>query len=136
VLVSIQSHPVQVMEYRAINEWNEFEFISWFLCEDHKNVNLCYMICASPFVCLLGYTCCLWICRLNYHLILRGGGLSRCVPFGYNLGVNTHFQVDLLMICVYYSMWNLRWKAMRLHMCFYHYNEPKECDCCSSIWPC
>jgi hypothetical protein len=50
VLVSIHSHHVQVMECCAINEWIGFEFMSWFLFEDHESVDLCYMICACPFV--------------------------------------------------------------------------------------
>jgi hypothetical protein len=43
-------------------------------------------------------------------------GLRRCVPFDHNLGVSQNSLVDVLMICDYYYVWNLKWKPMCLFM--------------------
>jgi hypothetical protein len=34
-------------------------------------------------------------------MVSRGRGLPRCVPFGYDLGVNICSQVDLLVVHAY-----------------------------------
>jgi hypothetical protein len=41
------------------------------------------------YLCLLGYANCLLAYWSRYYMLLGVGGLLRCVPFNYNLGVNT-----------------------------------------------
>lgn len=69
------------------------------------------------------FTCICWVVPISYQMLIglsfdfRVGGLLRCVSFGYDMKVNTCFQMDLLVIYVYYSMWNPKWKAIHLPMC-------------------
>jgi hypothetical protein len=54
---------------------------------------------------------------IGLHLLLVNMLVGLLYGFRDDLGVNTHFQLDLLVKYVnYYSMWSLRWKAMRLPM--------------------
>jgi len=50
LLVNIHFWPLQGVECRAFSKCKGFEFMSWVICENHKNGNLCCIICASPFV--------------------------------------------------------------------------------------
>jgi hypothetical protein len=110
-------HHPHVVECCIISEWNWFlfKFLLWLMCKDNKSGDLCCIIFASWFV-FVGCTCFLSIRWSIRHLISGGKGVAKVVPFDHNLGLNQNFQVDLLMICVYYYVWNLKWKAMCLLM--------------------
>jgi hypothetical protein len=63
------------------------------MCKNHKSEDLCCMICASPLV------------FMGLRLLLVNMLVGSSYNFKDGLGVNTHSQVDLLMIYVsYYSM--------------------------------
>jgi hypothetical protein len=106
----------KVEECHTINKCGGFEFLSWLLCKDHKNENLCYMICASP----------LMFDKFYMLLISMLVGLSydfkgwRDYQVVYQLAmirVNTHSQVNFLIVCVYYLMWNPKWKVICFCTC-------------------
>jgi hypothetical protein len=75
-------------------------------------------LCISTCVCWVVPIYCQMLIGLSFDF--RVGGLLRCVPFGYDMKVNTCFQMDLLVIYVYYSMWNFKWKSLHLPMCAFN----------------
>jgi hypothetical protein len=86
---------------------NEVDFYLNFcldFCVGITNVKIYVVYFLHLHLCLLGCTCYLSICWSNCHLISKGRGLSKCLPFNYDLGVGTCFQVDLLVVYDYYSM--------------------------------
>jgi hypothetical protein len=54
--------------------------------------------------------CCMSICSTYCHLISRGKGVTK------GWSIQLWLGGDLLMIYVYYLVWNLRWNAMCLPM--------------------
>lgn len=50
--------------------WTHFEYMSWFLCKNHKNEYLCCIIFASPLV-FVGCVYLLWLCRLDCQFIFK-----------------------------------------------------------------
>jgi hypothetical protein len=63
------------------------------MCKDHKIEDFCCMICASPLV------------FIGLRLLLVNMLVGLLYDFRDDLGVNTHPQVDLLIIYVdYYSI--------------------------------
>jgi len=115
---STHSCHLQVVECHTIGERIGFlfEFLSWLLCGDHKREDLCCIFCASSLM-FVG----LYLLFVNMLVELsfdfRGRGLPKCLQFNYDLGVGTCFQVNLLAVYDYYSMWNPKWKAMCFSMC-------------------
>jgi hypothetical protein len=62
--------------------------------------------------------CCMFVCSTYCHLISRGKGVTK------GWGIQLWLGHDLLVIYVYYLVWNLKWNAMCLPIvCFYHHNE-------------
>jgi hypothetical protein len=51
--------------------WTHFEFMSWFMCKNHKNEYLCCIIFASPLI-FVQCAYLLWLCRLDCQFIFKG----------------------------------------------------------------
>ncbi len=127
--VNILFYTLQVEECRTINECKGFEFLLWYLCGYHKSEDLCCM--SYAFLLVFVGLCILFISLLvTLYMLLGVGGLLRCVPFGYDLGVNTCSLVELLVVCAYYSMWNSMWRLCASHACHYCCYESGSCGLC------
>lgn len=60
--------------------WIHFEFMSWFLCKNHKNEYLCCIIFASP-LAFVGCVYLLWLCRLDCQSILNSFSIDKRVSW-------------------------------------------------------
>jgi len=123
--VSPLFYTLQVEECHTINKRRGFEFLSWFLCGNHKSGNLCCMNCAFPLVFV----------GLHMLPISMLVGLSYAFKGWEGLPKSTCSQVDLLIVYVYCLVWNFRWKAMCLPThAIITTMKPRSCGWCGQ-WP-
>lgn len=109
----VDVHPIILFFILIFFTSHQSEYFQlWFGCEDfHPSINFESPHFVHLHLCLLGLCV---ICQYVGRIIIWFLGVK---GFQNVVGVGTCFQVDLLVVYDYYSMWNPKWKAMCFFVC-------------------
>jgi hypothetical protein len=128
VLVNHIFYTLRMVECRTINKHGRLEYMSWFLCKNHKSGYLCCMSCASSLV-FVG------LCMLHVSMLLRllyafgAMGITKvCAIWLWPGGEHMFLGWPLNSLCLLFNVKFQLKSYVSSHACHYCYNELGSCD--------